>query len=376
MADVVVKPVASRGERKQFLQLPWELYRNDPNWIPPLLMNQKELLGYKHHPFYDDAEIQTFLAMQDGRPVGRIAAIVNHAHNRRHSERRGFFGFFESIDDGQVAAALFDAARRWFAERDIHQLRGPCNPSLNYECGLLVEGFDSAPFFMMTHNLPYYGRLIESCGFAKTQDLLAFYGNRDMIAHLDKKLAYIADQAVQRFNIVIRKLNRKRFVEDVRTFLQLYNDSLGATWGFVPLSEGEIQHLAKSMRFLIEPDLAVFAEVDGKPIGAAFGLLDYNPRIKEMNGRLLPLGFLKLITGHRQLKRMRVLSTNVIPEYQRWGVGLSLADEIKRQVIEWELDHIEFSWVLESNQLSRRTLEKGGAHLYKRYRLYDSMDAQ
>ena len=147
------------------------------------------------------------------------------------------------------------------------------------------------------------------------------------------------------------------------------------TWGFVPLSEGEIQHLAKGMRFLIEPDLAVFAEVDGKPIGAAFGLLDYNPRIKEMNGRLLPLGFLKLITGHHELKRMRVLSANVVPEYQRWGVGLSLADEIKRQVIDWEIDHIEFSWVLESNQLSRKTLEKGGAHLYKRYRIYDSVQA-
>ena len=175
MSELVVQPVRSRGQRKQFLNYPWTLYRDDPNWIPPLRVDQKERVNYKQNPFYDNAEIETFLAYRDGQVCGRIAAIVNHAHIQCHKEQLGFFGFFESIDDQNVATALFDAARAWLAERDIHVMRGPANPSLNHECGLLVEGFDTPPYFMMTYNPPYYASLIENYGFQKAQDLLAFW---------------------------------------------------------------------------------------------------------------------------------------------------------------------------------------------------------
>ena len=371
MAQIQVKPVRTRGERRQFLELPWRLYRDDPKWVPPLLANQKELLNFKRHPFYDDAEIQTFLAYRGHAVCGRIAAIVNRAHNRRHQEQRGFFGFFESENDGAVAKALFHAACSWLRERGMKSVRGPTNPSLNYECGLLVEGFDTPPFFMMTHNLPYYGGLIEGYGFHKTQDLYAFWGHVDMIAGLDKKLTFVVNEATDRFDVKLRSLDKTRFVDEVRMFLDIYNQSLQATWGFVPLSEGEIRHLAKGLRHLIVPELTVIGEVQGRPIGVVFGLLDYNQRIKEINGRLFPFGFLKLLSNRKGLKRLRVISANVVPEYQRWGIGLVVMAGMVPKFSQWGVQEVEFSWVLESNHLSRRTLERGGAKLSKTYRLYD-----
>jgi GNAT superfamily N-acetyltransferase len=371
MTDVRVEPVTTRRQRKEFLLLPWRLYAGDPNWIPPLLFDQRGLVGFHRHPFYQDAEVQTFLAYRDGQPVGRIAAILNHAHNRQHKEQRGFFGFFESIDDQDVADALFDAAQQWLIARNVRAMRGPCNPSLNYECALLVEGFDTPPFFMMTYNKPYYARLIEGCGFQKAQDLFAFWGHAGMLGELDPKLLQICLQAAERFEVTVRPLDKSRFREELDMFLNVYNQSLGGTWGFVPLSAAEVRHLGNQMRHMIVPELAQVAEVHGKPIGAVFGLLDYNPRIKQINGRLFPFGFIRLLSNRRGLKRMRVISTNVVPEYQRWGIGLVLLNALVPKAREWGMEEAEFSWVLESNTLSRGSLEKGGAKLTKTYRIFD-----
>ena len=303
--------------------------------------------------------------------MGRLAAIVNHAHNRRFGERRGFFGFFESIDDQSVADALFAAARHWWTEQEMDTIRGPAQPSLNYEVGLLVDGFDSPPYFMMPYNKPYYERLIENCGLAKTQDLYAFWGHVDMLWTLDKKIGFIAQQAAERFDVRIRNLDPSRFREDVETFLDIYNRSLVATWGFVPLSTGELKHIATGLRRLIIPELAVFAEVKGETVGAAFCLPDYNTRIKEIDGRLFPFGFIKLLRNKRSIKQFRVLSANVVPEYQRWGLGIVLMAGLVPKVLEYGIQEAEFSWVLESNTLSRATCERGGAKLYKTYRMYD-----
>ena len=222
MSHVVVKAVRSRKEKKQFLNLPWALHRDDPHWIPPLRTNQKELVGYKSHPFYDDAEGQTFLALRDGQPCGRLLALVNHAHNRTHKDKIGFFGFFESIDDAEVSAGLFDAARDWLAERGMHAMRGPINPSLNYECGLLVEGFDSPATFMMTYNPEFYGRLIEDYGFEQSQDLYAFWGHVEMLESLDKKLEFVVEEAKRRFEITVRPDRQASFYRrDRRLFEHL-----------------------------------------------------------------------------------------------------------------------------------------------------------
>ena len=369
--SVEIIPVRTKADRKKFIRFPWKLYRNDPNWIPPLIQHQEELVNFRPHPFYDDAEIQTFLAVREGQVCGRIAAILNHAHNRYYKERRGMFGFFESENDQAVANALFDAARDWFANQDVHMIRGPVNPSLNYEVGLLIDGFDSPPTFMMTYNPEYYAALIENYGFKKTQDLFAFWGHIDMLNDLDPKLMFVAEEARKRFNVEVRGVNKKTFRKDVDSFLNIYNKALPGTWGFVPMSDGEVSKVAEGMKHLIVPELTTIGEVDGKAVAATFGMLDYNPIIKEINGKLFPFGFLKLLFKRKSLKRVRLVSTNVLPEYQRWGLGLVLMHRLVPHAKEWGIEEGEFSWVLESNKLSRGTLERGGAKLAKTYRIYD-----
>ncbi|MCO6043358.1 N-acetyltransferase [Aeoliella sp. ICT_H6.2] len=371
MSEVRIIPVSTRREQREFVDLPWRLYRDDENWIPPLIHEQRGLLGYRRHPFYQAAEVQTFLAQRGGETCGRIAAIVNHAHNQWHKDKLGFFGFFESEDDLEVSAPLFEAAAKWLADRDMTSVRGPCNPSINYEWGLLVDGFDKPPMFMMTYNQPYYEQLIRAAGFEKAHDLFAFWGHVGMLSQMDDKHRVIDEGIRERFGITLRQMDRKKFRQEVEMFLNIYNEALSATWGFVPLSEAEVASTASQLRHMIVPDMTLVAEVRGKPIGVIFGLLDYNERIREINGRLLPFGFLKLLRRRNEITRMRVISANVIPEYQSWGVGISLARGLIEPVLKHGVTEAEFSWVLESNDLSRKTLEKAGAIRYKTYRLFE-----
>lgn len=371
MSSISVRPVVSKADQKQFLNLPWRIYADDPNWTPPLLQNEKELVGYAKHPFYERNEVQTFLAFRGSKVVGRVAAILNRGHIERFDEPVGFFGFFEADDDVEISRALFDAVKEWLAERDATTVRGPANPSLNYECGLLIDGFDKPATFMMTYNPPYYPHLIEAAGFEKSQNMYAFWGHVEMLAGLDKKMSFVIEEAVRRFEITTRRMNTKRFNEEVRMFLDIYNQSLGGTWGFVPMSEGEIDHMSNSLKHLIAPEMTSVAEVDGKPIGAVFALLDYNPRIKQMGGRLFPFGFIRLLWNKRKIKKVRMMSTNVVPAYQRWGAGLVVMARLVPEVLDWGIEEVEFSWVLESNHLSYKTLKRGGAIVEKTYRIYD-----
>ena len=370
-SHVSVDPVSNRKDQKLFLKFPWQLYRNDPFWIPPLRHNQKELLNFKPHPFYQNAEIQTFLARKDGQVCGRIAAIVDHGHNDYYQEKRGMFGFFESINDRAVSDSLFDAAKEWLEAKGIRDLRGPMNPSMNYECGMLIDGFDSSPTFMMTYNPSYYQELLEGYGFEKAQDLLAFYGHVDMLDSLDEKMAFITSEAVRRFNLTVRKIDRKKFSEDVKAFLDIYNQAVAGNWGFVPLSESEVKHFAAALKHLIIPEMTSIAEDETGPVGVVFGLLDYNPLIRKIDGKLFPFGFLKLLFGRKKIQRIRLISTNVLPKYQKWGLGLVLLARMVPDVLEWGVQDAEFSWVLETNKLSRGTLERGGAKLIKTYRIFD-----
>jgi GNAT superfamily N-acetyltransferase len=368
---VEIVAVQNRSDKKKFLSFPWQHYEGDPNWVPPLRGNQREMVNYRRHPFYNEAEIQTFLASREGKIVGRIAAIVDHAHNRYHKEQRGMFGFFESVNDRLVSDALFDACRDWFSGRGIQAMRGPLNPSMNYECGLLIEGFDTPPTFMMTYNPDYYQSLVEGYGFEKTQDLFAYYGHVDMLETLDEKMHFVSGEAIKRFKLKLRKLDTRHFVRDVRTFLDIYNKSLPGQWGFVPLSDGELQHMAGGLKHLIVPEMTSIAEDESGPVGVVFGLLDYNPLIRQIDGRLFPFGFLTLMRKRKLIKRIRLISTNVVPQYQKWGLGLVLMARMIPDAIGWGVVDAEFSWVLETNKLSRGTLERGGSKRIKTYRIFD-----
>jgi hypothetical protein len=363
--------VDDRKHRREFLDVIWRIYKDDPNWIPPIRLNQEELVGFRPHPFYENAKCRAFVVKKDGQVVGRILGIINNGHNKRYDEKRGFFGFFDCIDDEQASNLLFTEACRYLKSEGMDSVRGPCNPSLNYELGTLVEGFDTPPTFMMTYNWPYYEKLIKGFGFEKTQDLYAFEGNFEMLKTIDPKLKFVIEEVKRRFNVTLRPANRKKFADEVRLFLNIYNQALQGTWGFVPLTDAECQSLGASLKLLVDPAVTSIIEVDGKPVGVGMGLPDYNPLIKKINGRLFPFGFLTLLFGRRKIKKIRVLSTNVIPEYQRWGLGLVALDRMLPDCLAKGIVEAEFSWVLESNQLSRGSLERAGTKRTKTYRLYD-----
>jgi len=369
--SVQIQPVTSARQRHQFLEFPWQLYRDDPLWVPPLRSEQKQLCGFGRHPFFRKNAIQTFLALRDGQVCGRIAAVLNQVFIETHQERRGFFGFFECVEDEEVARALFDAARQWLSEHDIHCLRGPVSPGLNYSLGTLIDGFDLPPLFLMPYGPRYYPRLIESYGFRKTQDLYAYYGHVDMLPKSTEKLAPLAEQITDRYNIRVRQLDKKRLYEDVLQFISIYNASLVNTWGYDPMSDEEVKQMAKGLKHLLVPAATAAAEIDGRMVGAAFGLPDYNPCIKAIDGRLFPFGFLRLLAYKRKAKRYRLLAANVIPEYQLMGVGLVLLRSMVPIIHQWNLEELEYSWISESNPRSWRNLEKGGAKRYKTYRVYD-----
>ena len=368
---VEVIPVSTSREQKQFLHLPWSIYRGDANWVPPLRRNQRELCGFARHPFYDAARSQAFLAVRDGQAVGRILAIRNSRYDQKYNESTGFFGFFES-DSPEVAAALFATMEQHHRAEGCERIVGPVNPSMNYECGLLIDGFDSPPVFMMTYNPPTYPQMFEDAGYSKAHDLYAYLGHTSQLKDNQQRWDFIAQRLQEKIGFSRRTMQRAQFGEELRGFLDVYNRALQGSWGFVPISDAEMEHMAQGMKHLIVPELTGVVEIDGQRVGVTFGMLDYNPRIRQINGKLFPFGFWKLLSNKRRITRMRLISTNVVPEYQESkGMGLTLFSTLIPQILEWGMEDVEFSWVLESNRLSRATLERCGTRLYKTYRMYE-----
>ena len=370
---VVVRPVASWRDRRRVQRLPWSIYAGDRNWVPPILAQERTVLGWGHHPFFDNAEIVTLLAERDGRAVGRLAVLINHVHNQKYNEQRGFFGFFECIDDAAVAGELFEAGQDWLRQRGMTAMRGPVNPSLNYTCGLLIDGFDCPPCFLMTYNQPYYAALLEACGFAKAQDLYAYEMDTNLLQVLVGRYKPAVLAMLNRPDMVIRSMNPARLQQEIETYLDIYNRSLDGTWGFTPLQPREARHIACELRHLIVPQFTALAEIDGRPIGAVFALLDYNEILGKLNGRLFPFGFVRLITGRRKITTVRAMAMKMVPGYQDAGLSVVLIDNLTGPAAEWGIQRWELSWVLESNSRSRGTLERAGMKRTKTYRIYDKM---
>jgi len=368
---VVVRPTNSWWDRRRFQRFPWSIYAGDPNWVPPLLGQERQELGWGKHPFFDHAQGVTLLARRGSRVVGRIAVLVNEVHNRKYNERRGFFGFFECVNDVEVARALFDAGQDWLRQRGMTALRGPVNLSLNYTCGLLIEGFDRPPCFLMTYNPPYYAGLLEACGFAKAQDLYAYEMDSPLLATMTAKYKPAVMASLDRSDTVIRPFDPKNYRREIDTYLDIYNRSLEGTWGFTPLQPREARHIGDELRHVIVPEFAVFAEVDGQAVGAMFMLLDYNQILRKLNGILFPFGILRLLAGRRHITTARVMAMTMVPGFQNSGLSLVLLDKVVGPAAAWGIDRYEFSWVLESNSQSRGTLKRTKTKLTNTYRIYD-----
>jgi len=370
---IVVRQVTSWRNRRRFQRLPWSIYAGDHNWVPPVLAQERELLGWGHHPFFDNAEVVTLLAERDGRAMGRLAVFINNVHNQKYSEQRGFFGFFECIDDAAVAAGLFEAGQDWLRQQGMTAVRGPVNPSLNYTCGLLIDGFDCPPCFLMTYNRPYYAALLEACGFAKAQDLYAYEMDTNLLQVLVDRYKPAVLSMLNRPDMVIRPMNSAMLQQEIETYLDVYNRSLDGTWGFTPLQPREAHHIACELRHLIVPRFTALAEIDGQPIGAVFALLDYNQILGKLNGRLFPFGFVHLMTRRRKITTIRAMAMTMVPGYQNAGLSVVLIDNLTGPAAKWGIQRWELSWVLESNNRSRGTLERAGMKRTKIYRIYDKM---
>ena len=374
-ARIDVKPVRTSGDRHRFIEFPYQLYRGDAHWIAPLRMAQKDILNTKRHPFYKTSDVEMFLARRDGRVVGRIMAILNRAHNEFHNERAGFFGFFEVENDEQAAGALLGAARDWVLGRGAVVIRGPVNPSTNYECALLVEGFDLDPMVMMTYNPPYYAALLEGHGMKKAMDLYAYDIAADYFNH-SNKLQRVAERLRKKSNIRVRTVNMKDFKNEVEIIRQVYNDAWSRNWGFVPMSEEEFDHLAKDLKQIVDPRVVLIAEqaFDGstpRAVGFLLAVPDLNRALKKIRGRLLPLGLLKLLWHSRKISSIRVITMGGILEFQNLGMGSIFLDEIYRRGPAAGFPTGEMSWVLENNVMMNRAAELIGGRRTKTYRIYE-----
>ncbi len=368
--SVKVTQAKSRADIKRFQLLPWRIYRADPNWVPPLLSQERALLVPGRHPFHEHALVRLFLAWDGTTVVGRIGACVNEQHNVYHGEQTGFFGFFECVDDQGVANALFASAGDWLRSEGMERMRGPCNWSLNESCGLLVEGFGVPPMIMMTYNPPYYPRLIEEAGFTKVKDLYAFeiYTDRPE----PERVGRIASRVMTRAGITFRCVDVTRLNEEAALIRDIYNAAWKDNWGFVPMTAREFDHLAKEIRHLIDPRLVLIAEHDGEPVAFTLSLPNVNLVLSRLNGRLFPFGFLKAWWYGRRIPEARLLTLGVKEGFRRRGIEAVLMLESYRRGREAGYTRGEMGWVLENNELMIRDIEAMGGRRYKTYRIYET----
>jgi GNAT superfamily N-acetyltransferase len=337
--------------------------------VPPLNRDIDGLLKTRKHPFYLNADACFFMASRGGRPVGRIAAIHNRAHNLYHGDQTGFFGFYEAEDDLEVTRALVGAASGWLEERKLESIRGPLSPSTNYVSGLRVEGDDGPPAFMMAHNPPYYRSHLESCGFEKAMDLHAFDLNQDVLTA--SRWRRISSAVQKRTGCTLRALDLSRFKDEVAAMIAIYHDAWAKNWGFVPMNDQEIEHMAREMRPVIRKEFCAFVTRDGKDIGFYLGLPDYNRALIHMKGRLLPLGFLRLLQTRRNFDRIRLLLMGIRREHQGLGIDVMLYEHAFTTGIRLGVYSCEASWVLETNATMINAMVRGGARIYRTYRVFE-----
>jgi len=370
MYSIAIKPVNSKKDLTQFIKMQWKFYKDDPYWVPPLISDKRNFFDKKKNPFFKHADLQCFIAVKDGKYVGRIAAIKNDMHNKYHGENIGFFGFFECINDQLVANKLFDTAKDWIKQKGCNAMRGPANPSSNDEWAMLLDGFDDSPRILMPYNPKYYLDLCENFGMKKVKDLYAYKLENDKVTSSDK-LRRVADIAQRRSGLKVRSVNMKDFPNELEKFKYVYNKAWAPNWGFIPMTNEEIDAMAKELKPLVEPSLILFGEIGNQIVGAALVMLDYNYVLKKMNGRLFPFGFLKFFTERKNIKWARVLTLGIIPEYQKRGLDAVFYWEIVNRAHKIGIDLGEASWILEDNAMMNRGAEVMNGTIYKKYRIFE-----
>jgi GNAT superfamily N-acetyltransferase len=372
MESIKVREVASPSERDAFIRFPWQIYENDPAWVPPLLLERKEFLDREKHPFYEHGDAALFLARSGGRIVGRIMASDDPNYNAHHQSNIGCFGLFDCVDDQAVAAALYDAAASWLCAKGRNEIMGPIDYSTNYVCGLLVEGFEFPPTLLTSHNPPYYAALLEGLGFTKTMDFYAWWFAEP--ARAAARLRRLAAALKKRHSVALRPFNMKDFKAESNRLREIYNEAWKDNWGFVAFTENEFDFMAKELKHLVEPESVFVAEIGDEPVGFILGVPDINVALKKINGRLtsygLPIGLAKLLYYKSRIRTARLIALGVKPKYRRGGIAEMLVLRMIENAMIKRGFTGELSMTLENNILINRFLVAIGAKKYKTYRIY------
>ncbi len=367
-----VQPVRSKRDLNAFIKLPFSLYKGCEYWVPPIISDRKRFLDRAKNPFFEHGEAEYFLAERDGRLVGRITAQIDRNLHEFQDNRWGQFGFFDCIDDQEVATALIDAADGWVRERGCDRLVGPFDFTTNDECGVLVEGFERLPVVLMNWTHPYYPKLLEGAGLAKAMDTLMWTLN---VANRDEVHPAIWEMAAKvesEHGIVCRPMRKADMQAEISRFLEVYNEAWQKNWGFVPLTESEVRHYAKQLKPLLDEHWAMIAETpDGRVAGAALSLPDYNQVFRTMNGRLLPIGWLKFLIGKRKIDRVRVFALGVKREFQHTGVAAKFYEMHYASAEATPQSKGETGWILETNTPMNRAMEGMGGEIVCRYRIFE-----
>jgi hypothetical protein len=374
MSNDIQVVALTRGSRdvQRFLKVSYGIYRDDPHWVAPLLMDLKKVFT-DANPLFEHAEMQLWVATRGGRDVGRIAGILDHNHNRAAKDQAAFFGFYECLDDAEVSRRLFGVVLDWARQKGLKRVLGPMNPTTNDECGLLVEGFDLPPVIMMTYNPRYYLTLVEAEGFRKAKDLLAF--NMDLAKIPMDRLGRIASKIKQRNpNLAFRPVRRKTLAQDLVKVKEVYNAAWQQNWGFVPMTDAEVDFMAARLKPLLMEGLIWLAEAGAEPVGFLLALPDYNVPLKPLRGRLLTpkvLGFIPYLLGWKCPPRTRVVTLGMKEQYRNKGLESAMLIEGLKVGIDAGVRESEASWILEDNVSMCRVLEAIGGEHYKTYRIYE-----
>ena len=375
MASVSIRPVHSRRELKRFVKVPFALHRDHPQWVAPLIFERMEFLSREKNPYFEHAEVEYFIAEREGEPVGRISVQVDYRWDEFQGGSDAMFGFFESTDDPEVTAALLDAASKWATQKGRARLLGPMDFTTNDEIGILIEGYERRPMILEPWHPPYYRDLIEAEGLAKAMDVLMWelqFGDLKEGERFDPAIHAAAEKALHDEGIVIRNMNKRNMADEVRRFMDVYNEAWGDNWGFVPITDAEVEFQAKNLKQVIDEDWAFMAEKDGEVIGAALTLPDINQVLAKLNGRLLPTGWLKFLRGKGKVDQLRVLALGVKHDYRHTGVAAGLyLKHLETAASPGAIEGGEMGWILETNGPMNRAMEGMGGKVVKRYRIFE-----
>ena len=369
--SIEIKKVENKKDLKKFINFPHDLYKDDPNYVPMLDMAAKELFSEKKNPFFEHSSVENYMAYKDGKLAGRISAIRNNNYNKYHNSNVGFWGFFDVINDYEVAKALFDTVKKWNRDHGFEAMIGPVNFSTNDTAGLLIEGFDMPPITEMTYNKPYYQDLIEKYGFKKDMDLFAYMIYAKNVSEKSVKLADLIQKRLEKKGITIRQINMKDFKNEVAKIKEVYNKAWEKNWGFVPATDKEFEFLAEGLKMIVNPQYALVAEHEGKFVGFALTIPNINEiTIKFKRGKLFPFNIFKLLMKKNKTKYVRIITLGVIEGYRKMGIEAVFFARIIQSAKKNNIIGGEASWILENNEMMNMAAEKLHGEKYKTYRIY------